>query len=257
MLDACAAARDRWTIASGARIAGVHYYGPYFAAEKVGCHSPDGRRDPLAEEYERVFAMNLVKVATCAAEVPGAIEFYQAARAAGCLVTCGHSNSTWTEMARAFEAGMRHVDHFWCAMSSVKSVRDRCGTPMQGSMEQFVLAHSDMSTEVIADGCHLAPELLEFAWRMKGASRLCLVTDANRATFVAAAQQDSAAMRGYISASTPAYEQVAMVEGVRDRLVVYQGCTLHSGVIPPGMSFSPDPRVGRLTANFFVRGRAR
>jgi N-acetylglucosamine-6-phosphate deacetylase len=52
---------------------------------------------------------------------------------------------------------------------------------MQGSMEQFVLAYAEMSTEVIADGRHLAPELLEFAYRMKGAGRLCLVTDANRA----------------------------------------------------------------------------
>ena len=52
---------------------------------------------------------------------------------------------------------------------------------MQGSMEQFVLAHDEMSTEVIADGCHLAPELLDFAYRMKGPERLCLVTDANRA----------------------------------------------------------------------------
>jgi N-acetylglucosamine-6-phosphate deacetylase len=84
-------------------------------------------------------------------------------------------------MSVAFEAGVRHVDHFWCAMSSVPSIRNRLGTPMQGSMEQFVLAHPEMSTEVIADGCHLAPELLEFAYRFKGADRLCLVTDANRA----------------------------------------------------------------------------
>ena len=41
--------------------------------------------------------------------------------------------------------------------------------------------HPEMSTEVIADGCHLAPELLEFAFVMKGVKRLCLVTDANRA----------------------------------------------------------------------------
>ena len=66
-------------------------------------------------------------------------------------------------------------------MSSVASLRARHGTPMQASMEQFVLAHPDMSTEVIADGMHLSPELLEFAYRMKGAERLCLVTDANRA----------------------------------------------------------------------------
>jgi N-acetylglucosamine-6-phosphate deacetylase len=57
----------------------------------------------------------------------------------------------------------------------------RLGTPMQGSMEQFVLMHPEMSTEVLADGCYLAPELLEFAYVMKGAKRLCLVTDSSRA----------------------------------------------------------------------------
>jgi N-acetylglucosamine-6-phosphate deacetylase len=39
----------------------------------------------------------------------------------------------------------------------------------------------EMSTEVLADGCHLAPELLAFALRMKGPERLCLVTDSSRA----------------------------------------------------------------------------
>jgi N-acetylglucosamine-6-phosphate deacetylase len=76
---------------------------------------------------------------------------------------------------------MSHVDHFWCAMSSVASVRTRLGTPMQGSMLEFVLAHPTMSTEVIADGYHLAPELLEFAWQMKKSSMLCLVSDTSRA----------------------------------------------------------------------------
>ena len=181
MLQACAEVRGRWSVAEGSWIAGVHYYGPYFAPDKVGCHSVEGRRDPDASEYERFLSLGLIRIATCAAELPGAAEFYASARRHGCLVTCGHSNSTWTEMARAYEAGMRHVDHFWCAMSSVPSLRVRYGTPMQASMEQFVLAHPEMSTEVIADGCHLAPELLEFAFRMKGADRLCLVTDANRA----------------------------------------------------------------------------
>jgi len=84
-------------------------------------------------------------------------------------------------MERAFAAGMRHVDHFWCAMSSVPALRARYGTPMQASMAEFVLANSEMSTEVIADGHHLSKELLQFAWQMKGSRRLCLVTDANRA----------------------------------------------------------------------------
>ena len=46
---------------------------------------------------------------------------------------------------------------------------------------EFVLGHPEMSTEVIANGKHLAPELLHFAWQMKTSQRLCLVTDCNRA----------------------------------------------------------------------------
>lgn len=181
MLQACRAVKESWVPQDGARIAGVHLYGPYFAENKVGCHTREGRRDPKQTEFGAYLRDSLVRIATCAAELPGAKAFYRAARAAKCLVTCGHSDASWPEMAEAYAAGMRHVDHFWCAMSSVPSVRARLGTPMRGSMEQFVLAHAEMSTEVIADGQHLAPELLRFAYDQKGAKRLLLVTDANRA----------------------------------------------------------------------------
>ncbi|PAW77167.1 MAG: N-acetylglucosamine-6-phosphate deacetylase [Pedosphaera sp. Tous-C6FEB] len=181
MLAACGEVQQNGAVADGARVAGVHFYGPYFAPDKVGCHPQTGRRDPEAREYRKHFATGIIRIATCAAELPGAEAFYREATRRGCLVTCGHSNATWAEMTRAFRAGMRHVDHFWCAMSSVASLRQRYGTPMQASMEQFVLANAEMSTEVIADGCHLSPELLEFAYRQLGPSRLCLVTDANRA----------------------------------------------------------------------------
>lgn len=181
MLDACIAVQHDWRPADGARIGGVHLYGPFFAADKVGCHPSEGRRDPAFEEYEAYFRTKIVKIATCAAELDGAEDFYRAARKRKCLITCGHSNSTWPQMERAYRAGMRHVDHFWCAMSSVASLRTIYGTPMQASMEQFVLAHDEMSTEVIADGEHLSKELLQFAYKMKGPRRLCLVTDANRA----------------------------------------------------------------------------
>ncbi len=181
MLKACAEVQRSGAVADGASVAGVHFYGPYFAPDKVGCHSQAGRRDPEAREYRRHFDTGIIRIATCAAELPGAEAFYREATRRGCLVTCGHSNARWAEMARALRAGMRHVDHFWCAMSSVASLRLRYGTPMQASMEQFVLAHEAMSTEVIADGCHLSAELLEFAYRQLGPRRLCLVTDANRA----------------------------------------------------------------------------
>lgn len=181
MLRACRDVREAWTPRHGSRVAGVHFYGPYFAPDKVGCHSRDGRRDPDADEYAKHFDLGIVRIATCAAELPGASGFYAEARRRGFFVTCGHSNANWAEMQRAFDLGMRHVDHFWCAMSSVVSLRTRFAPPMQASMEQFVLANAEMSTEVIADGRHLSPELLEFAYRFKGPRKLCLVSDCSRA----------------------------------------------------------------------------
>ena len=180
MLESCKAIQPS-SGTTGSSIAGVHLYGPYFAQSKAGCHDADFCRSPMPEEFQQYFESGIVRIATCAAELPGSKIFYESARQHGCLVTCGHSEASWSEMQSAFDAGMRHVDHFWCAMSNVSSVRKRLGVPMQGSMLEFVLDQPDMSTEVIADGMHLSNELLRFAWKWKGPERLCLVTDCNRA----------------------------------------------------------------------------
>jgi N-acetylglucosamine-6-phosphate deacetylase len=184
MLHACLQAGAEWSVPSGARIGGVHFYGPYFADEMIGAHPKHLARAPDPDEYMACFDLGVIRIATCAAELPGAEAFCAEASRRGYLVTCGHSNSTWQEMQRCFDAGLRHVDHFWSAMSSVASLRQRFNVlqhPMQAGMEQFVLMQPEMSTEVIADGCHLSPELLAFAFRMKGVKRLCLVTDSSRA----------------------------------------------------------------------------
>jgi N-acetylglucosamine-6-phosphate deacetylase len=165
-----------------ARLVGAHLYVPYFNEEKVGCHPKDPARPPTPDEYEQYLEFaDVMLTATCAPELPGAAGFYRAASARGIRLNAGHSNATWAEMTAAHALGVRHVDHFYCAMSSVSSLRERCGTPMQASMLEFVLDHDDMTTEVIADGRHLSPELLRFVVKWKGAGRTALVTDCSRA----------------------------------------------------------------------------
>jgi Family of unknown function (DUF6445) len=88
--------------------------------------------------------------------------------------------------------------------------------------------------------------------RMTGIER---VTNANLDRFVESARPAAAAARGYIHGSDIFYEQIGMVEGKADRLVIYRGSMLHSGIIPPGIILNDDPRYGRLTANLFVQGR--
>jgi N-acetylglucosamine-6-phosphate deacetylase len=173
--------------ASGlARVVGAHLYGPYFAPDKVGCHPKESARPPTPDEYRQYLDYagdgdGTLLVATCAPELPGAAGFYREAAARGVRLNAGHSNASWDEMAAAYELGVRHVDHFFCAMSNYVSLRTRFGTPMRGGMMEFVLATPDMTTEVIADGRHLAPELLRFVLQMKGADRTALVTDCMRA----------------------------------------------------------------------------
>lgn len=82
------------------------------------------------------------------------------------------------------------------------------------------------------------------------------VTESNVELFVRTALKDAAALApdsGYIDGSDECFEQIGAIEAVPDRLIIYQGSLLHSGMIPPDMEFSEDPRQGRLTANLFVR----
>lgn len=82
-----------------------------------------------------------------------------------------------------------------------------------------------------------------------------LVDDHNVERFVATARRANGDLSGYTHGSNEHYDQIGQVEGVRDRLAIYRGSMLHSGIIPPDMAFSADPRLGRLTANIFVKGR--
>ena len=83
------------------------------------------------------------------------------------------------------------------------------------------------------------------------------VTEANVDRFAMTARAEGVRLpkdSGYMHGSDDFYEQIGAVEAVPDRMIIYHGSLLHSGIIPPDMSFSADPRDGRLTANFFLRG---
>ena len=73
------------------------------------------------------------------------------------------------------------------------------------------------------------------------------MTDANRRPSSHCAKAEARGCppdSGYIHGSDDFFEQIGAVEAVPDRLIIYQGSLLHSGIIPPGMTFSADPREG-------------
>lgn len=91
------------------------------------------------------------------------------------------------------------------------------------------------------------------AFYRQRATGIEMVGKGNVEAFVAAARPAAQAAEGYIIASDTHYEQTGLVEGVADRLVIYRGAMLHSGIIPADLPLSPDPLAGRLTANLFVQ----
>jgi N-acetylglucosamine-6-phosphate deacetylase len=116
-----------------------------------------------------------------APELPGAEEFVRACRAHNIRCNAGHTHATFEHMTAARTWGITHVDHLFCAMSDRARLRQQQPYPMRGGVLEASLFFDDLTTEVIADGKHLARELLLLALKIKGADRLALVTDANRA----------------------------------------------------------------------------
>ncbi|MEZ6139575.1 MAG: N-acetylglucosamine-6-phosphate deacetylase [Zavarzinella sp.] len=164
------------------RVLGAHFYGPYFAPPAKGCHPGGALRPPTTPEYEKYLTFaDIMTSATVAPELPGAKEFALACRERGVRVNIGHSHATFDQVQEAISWGATHVDHLFCAMSDRARLRLSQAFPMRGGVMEATLFFDELTTEVIADGKHLAPELLKLAWKCKGADRLALVTDTMRA----------------------------------------------------------------------------
>jgi hypothetical protein len=57
---------------------------------------------------------------------------------------------------------------------------------------------------------------------------------------------------GYCTQSSDHYELYERIDYKPNRLVVYPGTLLHSGLIDVATDIDPDPNTGRLTANIFI-----
>ncbi|MFQ3592961.1 MAG: N-acetylglucosamine-6-phosphate deacetylase [Gemmataceae bacterium] len=179
-LQTCRAMMDQST--GGAVVCGAHLYGPYFAEKARGCHPAGPLRAPWNIEYEQYLTYaDVICTATIAPELPQAEAFARACAAVGIRLNLGHSHATWPQVEAAMAWGARHVDHLFCAMSDRARLRQTQTYPMRGGLLEATLFFDALTTEVIADGKHLAPELLRLAYKLKGPDRLALVTDANRA----------------------------------------------------------------------------
>ena len=82
------------------------------------------------------------------------------------------------------------------------------------------------------------------------------ITNNRLAAYQTALQQDRQSHGdpppGYMSGSTPAFEQIHTIAGAYNRAIIYRGNTLHCGLLEPDFMPQADPRRGRLTLNLFL-----
>ena len=162
---------------TGAKLLGIHIEGPYFNYNKKGCHLASAIRDPKPEDYLPMLeATDLIRVMTLAPEINGANQLIAELSHRGIVASCGHTNANYDQIQKACELGLQHSTHLYCAMSGII----KNGPQREGGVIESILLMDQLTTEVIADGKHLPPELLKLAVKCKGSNQLAVVTDAQR-----------------------------------------------------------------------------
>ena len=178
LIGAIKAAREaKSTKDVGARILGLHLEGPYFNLSKKGCHMERFVRNPETEEYRQLLEHDdMIRSMTLAPEIPGAMQLIKKLNEHGIVASCGHSEANYTQMVEAVSQGVKHTTHLYCAMSGI--IRE--GAKRQGGIVESSLLMDELTTEVIADGKHLPPELIKLAIKCKTTDGVSIVTDAMR-----------------------------------------------------------------------------
>ncbi|WP_295676633.1 N-acetylglucosamine-6-phosphate deacetylase [uncultured Mucilaginibacter sp.] len=162
----------------GAAFIGLHIEGPYFAMNQRGAQDPRFIRNPDPEEYIDILENNpQIRRWSAAPELEGALEFGRYMASKGVLPAIAHTEAIYEEVIAAFNSGFTHVTHLYSCTSTVSR---RNAYRYAGVVESAFLL-DDMTVEIIADGVHLPAALLKLVYKLKGANRIALVTDAMRA----------------------------------------------------------------------------
>lgn len=160
----------------GAVSLGVHLEGPFISHAKRGVHPPEYLVAPSPEKLDVFWQATegAIRMMTVAPEIPGAIETIRHAQRLGIHCSLGHSNANYAQAAEAIAAGAVHATHTFNAMRSL----DHRDPGILGA----VLTSDEISADIIADGVHVDPRVVQLFLRAKGQERAVLITDAISAT---------------------------------------------------------------------------
>lgn len=152
-------------------VLGSHLEGPFLDRGHHGAHDPELLIAPTADIVARLMdaGRGTVRQVTIAPELPGALAAIERIVAAGAAAAVGHTDADAQTTRAAFDAGATILTH---AFNAMPGLHHREPGPIGAAT-----ADPRVTLEVIADGVHLAPEVVRIAFAA-APGRIALVTDA-------------------------------------------------------------------------------
>jgi N-acetylglucosamine-6-phosphate deacetylase len=153
-------------------VAGIHLEGPYISPGKPGAQPKEFVRPYDEAEFAGWLeaAPGKMRQITLASEQPGGEALIAACNTAGVVVSLGHTDATAEQTKNAIALGARQATHLFNAMSGI---HHRSPGPIP-----VFMTDSRVRVEVIADGHHVAPEVIALVYAAVGSTRFIAITDA-------------------------------------------------------------------------------
>ena len=153
-----------------AQAVGVHYEGVFANEKMCGALRPEYFKKFTGSELSSLPRLRSgIHMTTFAPEVEGGVELADELTRQGWIASIGHTRADIETLDAAFAAGARHMTHFFNAMTGIHH-RD-IGVAGWG------LSENDVTFDIIADGIHVHPKMLEVACRAKSADKVSLISD--------------------------------------------------------------------------------
>lgn len=159
---------------NGATLLGINLEGPFISKEKSGAHNKDLLMSPdikIFKEWQHLSGNN-IKIVTIAPELPGAFDFIQNIRG-NVVLSLGHTNCSYENACNAINEGVSLATHLFNAMSGFDHKSPGAALA--------VLSSNVITAEIIVDMFHLNVAVVKFIYKILGADRIVLISDAMRA----------------------------------------------------------------------------
>ncbi len=154
-----------------ARILGVHLEGPFLNPARSGALDVSSFLSPTKDNLAEVTGgfKEIIKIMTVAPELDGALAVIEQCASMGIRVSMGHSDATCLEAAEGKRAGATGITHLFNAMRPFHH--------REPGLAGFGLFDPDVYVEIIPDGVHLVPEVVEMVFKLKPHERILFVSD--------------------------------------------------------------------------------